>query len=204
MAEQNSVLRNHDLAHLCELSVSEDFFRARFPKACATCRCNANCCKNGVWTDLQERDTILRNADLIRNQMDPDQEQNADRWFDTELREDTDYPSGRSVSTQVYRGACVFLNKARRCVLQKASQNQSLKNLKPFFCLAFPITIEKGQLKIDNGFNSDCCTLALDGVLDVFEVCAAELTHVLGEEGLRELEQLARNSRQHMTDSKPV
>jgi Fe-S-cluster containining protein len=203
MAEQNSVLRDHPLAHLSKLSVGEDFFRARFPKACSTSRCNANCCKNGVWTDLKERDTILRNADLIRNHMDPDQEQNSNRWFDAEIREDTDYPSGQSVSTQVYGGACVFLNNARRCVLQKASQNHCL-NLKPFFCLAFPITIEKGQLKIDNGFNLDCCTLAPDGVLDVFDVCAPELTHVLGEAGVRELEQLATSGWTHRSDSKPV
>jgi Fe-S-cluster containining protein len=194
MAERNNVLSNHKLTHLVKLGVNENIFRGRFPGACATSRCNANCCKAGVWTDLLERDRILQNADLIRNHTDPDQEQNPERWFGPASLEDTDFPSGWAASTQMINDACVFLNNAHRCVLQNASRDQ-ITELKPFFCAAFPITIDKGQLKIDDrqdGHNLDCCTLTADGKLDVFDVCVAELKHVLGEEGLKELERLAR------------
>ncbi len=64
----------------------------------------------------------------------------------------------------------------------------------------YPITIDNGELQIDDGRNLDCCTLSADGELDVFDFCRAELKHVLGERGLRELEQLAKTSRKQVSD----
>ncbi len=191
MTNPERVLRKHKLVHLGELRIHENILGSRFPETCAMGRCNANCCQDGVWTDLVERDTILKHADLIRSCMDPNQEQDPARWFDPDIREDKDFPSGRAASTEVLNGSCIFLNSDRRCVLQKASENRPL-DLKPFFCTAFPVTIDHGELQIDDGYyHSACCTLADNGVLNVFDVCGSELRHVLGEEGFRELEQLA-------------
>ncbi len=203
MAERDRVLRNHELVHLKELTINENIFRGRFPKGCATSRCKGDCCKSGVWADYLERDRILANADLIRSHMESDQEKSPDLWFDDEIFEHPDFPSGRAAGTQVRNDACVFLTSAGRCVLQTASQGQSV-SLKPFFCFAFPVTIEESELMIDEGFSSDCCTLAHDGELDVLDVCTGELRYVLGDEGLSELEQLSKSRPNHLSDSEPA
>jgi hypothetical protein len=142
-----------------------------------------------VWVDLRERDKILAHADLIREHMEAGQEKREDRWFDGTWVH-TDFPSGEATGTTLHNGACVFLDSSRRCVLQKASQTLQLK---PWFCFAFPITIEDGELMVDDekAFDPNCCTTDAEGVLNVFEVCPEELKHVLGAEGLQELEQLA-------------
>ena len=185
--ESPVVLRNHKLYHLPEIKVNENIFQSRFLPGCATARCKANCCKDGVWVDLAERDKILAHADLIQLSMEAHQEKNPAHWFEPVEQEDLDFPSGRAVGTQVYNGACVFLDSAGHCVLQKASQKQT-GWLKPFFCTAFPVTIEDGELLIDDGKDSRCCTVALEGPLTVFEVCREELIYVLGEEGFAALQ----------------
>jgi hypothetical protein len=187
----DGVLRKHKLVHLKDLTLNKNLFRGRFPKACATTRCKGDCCKTGVWVDFLERDRILANADLIRSHMEAGQEQNPDLWFDPEITAHPDFPSGQAAGTQVYNDGCVFLTSAGRCVLQTAGQNHSV-GLKPFYCFAFPVTIEEGELMIDEGFNGDCCTLTADGELEAIEVCAGELGFVLGEEGLKELRQMAK------------
>jgi len=57
--------------------------------------------------------------------------------------------------------------------------------LKPFFCRAFPISLENGTLTYDNQFDTEtqCCAPVAEGHLTVFDVCAEELEHVLGAEG---------------------
>jgi hypothetical protein len=190
MPRNTPVLSKHNLAHLGELRIDEQIFRARYGDKCATSRCNGVCCHNGVWVDVAERDTILRNADLVREHMEPGQDQNPQNWFDTKVWEHTDFPSGRALATHVSGGACTFLNSAKRCVLQKASRNLPV-SLKPFFCYAFPVTIDDGRLELEEGYRPECCAPVGNGVLDAFEVCGGELKHVLGEEGASELKQLA-------------
>jgi len=187
------MLRHHKLVHLGPLAIDENIFRGRFAPGCSMRRCKGGCCRTGVWTDLLEHDKILEHSKLIRRHMDSDQEQNPDRWFEAETRADTDFPSGLAIGTRADRGGCVFLNGAGRCVLQIASQDSSA-GLKPFFCTAFPIMVENGRLAIDDGPGSDCCTLAHDGPLDIFDVCREELLHVLGEAGFAELRTLASDS----------
>jgi Fe-S-cluster containining protein len=192
MTEPDGVLEHHQLIHLGKLRVDPHLFHSRYPGTCATSRCKGRCCVNGVWTDLTERDRILAHADMIRSHMDADQEHDPDRWFG-ETRDDADFPSRRAIATALWSDGCVFLTRAGRCVLQKASESQPERgvDLKPFFCRAFPITIDAGQLEIGEGYDQACCIPTPDGSLDVFEVCSTELTYVLGEQGHQELEQLA-------------
>jgi hypothetical protein len=187
------VLRKHKHAHLGAIPIAANIFDGRFPAGCATSRCKGACCREGVWLDPAERDRILENAALVQRHMEPRQQQNPELWFEPGISEDADFPSGRAVGTEVHNGACVFLDSERRCVLQTASANQPF-TLKPFFCTAFPIVIDHGRLEIDDGFDPDCCTLAPDGTRNVFEVCGAELLHVLGEEGVRELDGIAKTA----------
>lgn len=183
-------LWKHNVTHLGELGIDQRIFQARYADQCATSRCNGVCCRKGVWVDVAERDTILQSADLIHEHMDPGQERNTENWFDAEVWEHPDFPSGRAVGTHIAGDACTFLNSAKRCVLQKASQDLPV-SLKPFYCYAYPVSIDDGRVEIEDGHRPECCAPVENGVLDVFEVCGGELKFVLGEEGLSELKQIA-------------
>jgi len=149
-------------------------------------RCAGRCCAHGVYVALTEREAILDNVAAIQAQMDASQAKDPALWFDPEPIEDADFPSGRAVGTAEVNGGCVFLNDAGRCVLQKASTAQT-GNLKPFFCIAFPVTIDKGMLCLDDPRAVECCTPDPNGHRTVVDLCGHELDHVLGTEGADEL-----------------
>jgi hypothetical protein len=147
--------------------------------------------------DLGEKDRILAHADLVREAMDPDQDSDSTRWFEDNETADPDFPSGRAIGTSALGGACVFLDGAKRCVLQKATLAAKRPgfDLKPFFCTAFPIVIFEGILTLDEEDSPNhprCCKSVPDGPRTVLDVFPMELAHVLGPEGLEELRGLFR------------
>jgi Fe-S-cluster containining protein len=191
-AESPLVLRRHHLSHLPPLKVSWSVLETRYPAGCSPGNCDASCCRLGVGVDVAHRDRILQHAELVQAVMGPEQERDPVRWFDDQETTDADFPSGRCVSTRVYDGRCVFLDRAGRCVLQTATTAAARPeiDLKPFFCFAFPITLLHGTLWVDElclEGPAQCCRPAVDGTLSVLEVCETELRHVLGDEGLEEL-----------------
>ena len=161
---------------------------------CSMNNCTANCCRYGVWVDVAERDKILVHTELIQRHMEPHQEKNPVNWFEPREIIDSDFPSGRMTGTQVRDTGCVFLDSHGRCVLQKAATEEGLGKffLKPFFCVAYPITIENGVLMVDDEEfpdNSQCCSPVPNGELNVFDICAEELEFTLGAEGFSEFRQ---------------
>ena len=147
--------------------------------------------------DVGERENILRHADVVRRHMEPTQEQDTEKWFDLEVDVDTDYPSGIGVGTQATDRGCVFLKSDGRCVLQTAAEEERMPKhaLKPFFCFAFPVTIDAGILTIDEPDltnRPECCSMIPGGSSSVLEVCAEEFEFVLGAEGMKSLLELAR------------
>jgi hypothetical protein len=139
-----------------------------------------------------ERNRILAHAELIQRYMEPHQDKDPAGWFDDDEEVDTDFPEGRAVGTQVRTYGCVFLDSAGRCTLQKTAAAEGMGKfaLKPFFCVAFPLTIEDGVLMVDNPDftgRTQCCSTAEGGELSVFDVCEEELEFMLGEAGLNEL-----------------
>lgn len=182
--------------HHADLRVGAALLEARFARDCATHLCAAACCRSGVWLDPRERDRVLDHADAVRAAMDPDQPRDTRRWFSRRSVADPDFPSGRAVHTRVRKGRCVFLNGAGRCVLQKASSDgEGGLRLKPFFCTAFPVTVDHGVLTIDDArcrAGQPCCAPAPAGPRTVFETCPVELRHVLGDAGLRALRRIAK------------
>ncbi|MDI6767459.1 MAG: DUF3109 family protein [Bacteroidota bacterium] len=188
----NNFLRKHHLTHIPELKIDESVFNLRFSSVCDMRNCKGECCQWGVFTDISERDKILAHADLIIRYMEPHQEHNPQLWFEKNEISDTDFPSGRSVGTQAFDYGCVFLDSAGLCALQKACTAEGISpfTLKPFYCVAYPLTIENGVLMIDdvelkNG--TPCQIIKSDGILTIFEIGAVELDYVLGKEGVKEL-----------------
>jgi hypothetical protein len=191
------IITHHPLNHIPELTVDPGLLHVRFAKGCSMLKCSAACCQYGVWADVAEKTAILRHVDLIRRYMEPDMEKNPEAWFDEEIVPDMDFVSGLTVGTAVRETGCVFLNSAGLCVLQKAEMGEgdpTLK-LKPFYCKAFPVTLENGRVIYDDYMKSDqpqCCSAIAGGELTAFDFLHEELELVLGKEGTEELREKAR------------
>jgi hypothetical protein len=194
------IIRHHHLSHIPTLKVDPIVLTSTFGHGCSMVNCNATCCQHGVMVDIRERDNILENADLVKRYMEPQQEHDTSRWFDPEDEEDLDFPSGRAIGTQANERGCIFLMKDGRCVLQYASAEEGVSKhtLKPFYCFAFPVTIESGVLTIDDPeFTNrpECCSMITGGHHSVLEVCAEEFEFVLGKEGMKELTEMVKSSK---------
>lgn len=188
----NIKLVQHRLPQFRELNVDENIVRRSFRTGCSVANCDATCCQGGVYLDSAERDTILAHADLIRQYMESHQEHDPNRWFEEEIHDDSDFPSGKAAGTRELDYGCVFLDSKGRCVLQVAAMQKGMAKfvLKPFFCVAFPLTIEHGTLMIDDPEFTDrpaCCSRVENGQMTAIEVCAEELEFMLGVDGFREL-----------------
>ncbi len=190
------LLIRHKLSHLTELRVDPSIFEARFAAGCSMTQCNASCCRYGVMVDPMEKANVLAHAELIQNAMEEGMEKDPSKWFDEEEEIDLDFPSGRAVGTRTTEHGCVFLDRQGRCILQRAAVEVGMTKfaLKPFFCFAFPITLDKGKLTVDDPEitgRKECCSVVPSGDLPVLEVCEEELIYVLGTEGFEELRALA-------------
>lgn len=190
------VLRNHGLKHIPGLKVEQGFLGKNFIKGCSMQQCNAACCRHGVMLDPKDRDKILEHAPLIQKYMEPHQPKDTAQWFEELDEQDADFPSGRALGTQERSTGCVFLDSAGLCVLQKTAMAEGMPkfSLKPFFCVAYPITLEDGVLVTDDADftnRQECCSTVRNGEQTVFDVCEEELEYMLGKSGLDELKQHA-------------
>ena len=194
MAEQKT-LKHHTLSHLSPLQVDNNIFTLRFTNDCSMYNCKGNCCRYGVWADVEEKKNILAHTEMILRYMEPFQEKNPEQWFELEEVTDKDFPSGVAVGTQIRETGCVFLDSNGRCVLQKAAMAEGMHKfaLKPFFCVAYPITVDNGVLMYDDDQypdNPQCCSPRNEGSISVFDICSEELEFTVGQEGLQELHEL--------------
>ncbi|HTK80714.1 MAG TPA: DUF3109 family protein [Bacteroidota bacterium] len=186
------VLKHHKVGHIGDLRVNENIFTTRFNSACSMMNCNAQCCKYGVWLDVNHRTKILAHAEMIQKHMDEGMERNPEKWFVGDDVDDADFASGRATSTAEGPRGCTFLLKDGKCVLQAAAVAEGMDRfaLKPFYCWTYPITIEAGELMMDElefGFRSECCSPVEGGSLSIFDLCTMELEFILGPQGLKEL-----------------
>ena len=182
------VIREHHLPHIAELEVDAKLLACRFAAGCSMSRCRGTCCTSGVWVDLAHRDRILAHADVIGRYMEPAQEHDRARWFEPGEKDDQDFESGRAISTATIGDGCVFLDSHQRCVLQLAEAE--VPGLKPFYCWAYPIVIDHGVLTLDDEMcpeEKQCCGPVASGALDIMDVCAFELEHVVGATGVSAL-----------------
>ncbi len=193
-------LHHHNLAHLAHLEVDEEVFATRFAASCSMMKCSAKCCRGGVYVDLQHRDRVLREAPLVIQHMQPTQEHDPARWFETEEIEDEDFPSGKCVGTQVVGHGCVFLDSEKRCVLQIAEA--ASPGLKPFYCRAFPVVISDATLTLDADWcpeETQCCGPDPNGTQTALDMLAYEFEHVVGKSCVAELRQIERVRRESNT-----
>lgn len=153
--------------------------------------CTSKCCKHGVYLDPTERDRILEFGDIVEKYLDDTQTRDRSRWFDNSEETDSDFKSGKCVSTEVYNDKCVFLDKFGRCVLQIAEREEGMPrfSLKPFYCVLFPIVKIDGVFHYDDlcSDESGCCSASKQSAEKMIEVCSVELQHALGPDKYGEI-----------------
>ncbi|MGA9407558.1 MAG: DUF3109 family protein [Bacteroidota bacterium] len=166
-------------------------FEKGFSKGCGPFACESTCCSAGVYVDLNEKELILSHKEVIKKYMDETQLTDDARWFDGETENDGDFPSGKIVGTEIINDKCVFLNKSGMCSLQIAGTEEKLGRwaLKPFYCVAFPITVDEGVVTFDDFLyqKTTCCSFIDDRETTLVEACKEELEFVLGRTGYEEL-----------------
>ena len=154
------------------------------------CNCPGECCHFGVYTDYKEYEQILSIKDKIIDNMDETQSKDVNQWFESPEK-DEDFESGIAVGTEVINNKCTFLDKNGLCTLQKiAIQEGKYKwDYKPIYCVLFPLTTFEGALTIDDEHIDRLpkCNIDPHTQLTIYEACAEELKHFLGEEGFNEL-----------------
>lgn len=183
-------IHNHKLKHLGPLQVGRSMLVSRMAAACDSNTCPSTCCGTGVLADRAEKERILAHKAEVIATMDDDQPHDPKDWFDADEVNDQDFPSKVAIGTQTMPRGCIFLNKQGRCVLQKANLEGRVPVLKPFYCTAFPVTVDHGMLMldIDNVEGTKlCCVPSEGGTRSVLDVFAYEIEHTIGPEGVAEL-----------------
>jgi hypothetical protein len=189
------ILHKHKLKHISELRIDSSIFTKKYPSACSMNNCTGECCKWGVFADVTERDNILNHTQMIQRYLEPTQEKNPDKWFESDTCEDIDFQSGLAIGTQATEHGCVFLDSNGLCALQKAALAQGLHPfaLKPFYCIAFPLVISQHSLMIDDleiENRPNCCSHLDNGTKSILDLCATELEFMLGREGFEEFKNI--------------
>lgn len=184
------------------LKVDELIFTQGFVKYCNIDRCAGGCCHSGVYADVKEYETILRNANEIAKHMDETQNTDRSTWFDGEYIDDPDFVSGKAIGTNIHERdggisgfteGCVFLDKRHFCSIQVAAAEHGLHRWawKPIYCILFPITVVEGVITYDDSHSEDLNYCGPNGrgnyVHSVFEAMQEELLHFLGNEEFAKL-----------------
>jgi hypothetical protein len=174
---------------------------ARAVRRCAGgAACRAACCRSGVYISVEQSERILHNHEKIAPFLRPNR-RNPDTWFDGSLEADSDHPHGGMLTgTNVMDDphhpsgrSCVFLTEHFHCGIQAASIAHQLGpwEWKPFYCVLYPLTYEKGVLRLDDESRMwqegiRCCETDTRS-LPLIDLLRDELLYALGEEGLRQL-----------------
>jgi Fe-S-cluster containining protein len=116
------------------------------------------CCQYGCDVDLAERDAIAARGDDVRALLRPDVANTP--WFEDEIEEDDDYPSGKVVRTRVVDDGCVFLAHDRRgCAIHRAALERGwdFRGVKPAICRLFPLSYEDDAIVIADEYPEYSC-----------------------------------------------
>jgi hypothetical protein len=170
-----------------QFSISNEFFEKGYAVGQSPCLCTSKCCADGVWIDVNERDAILAEKELVGRFMDETQSASVADWFENEVVDDADFRSGKAVGTRVINDKCAFLDKFGRCSIQVASVETGRHKwaVKPLYCVLFPIEVSDNVVNFDPMLQDEeaCCSVSSEFDVPLYQACREELTHLLGEDG---------------------
>jgi hypothetical protein len=176
------------------LKIDPVIFTQGFVPGCNLDKCGGQCCNWGVYMDRDFQPVIMEFENQIKEVMDENQIKDSSKWFEKELEEDHDFPSGFAIGTELYinpKGTtqCVFKDKNNFCSLQVMSvKNGKHKwEIKPKYCIMYPITIVDNILTYDEDHSRklDYCGIGNEDnfTQTVFEAMTEEIKFIMGEEG---------------------
>lgn len=173
--------------------IANEFFEKGYAAGNGPCNCRTTCCHGGVWLDVKDRDRILQHKEIIRNQMDDSQPKDDAQWFDNIVVDDSDFPSGKAVGTEVHNDKCAFLDKSGRCAIQlgAVAAGEHKWAWKPAYCVLYPVEVSDNVIGFDPMLQGDetCCTVRTQFETPLFVACKDELTYLLGADGYSALEE---------------
>lgn len=191
--------------------IDEIIFTHGFVQYCDISKCGGGCCHSGVYADLTEHVRILAHKTEIAAAMDETQNTDIATWFEDDIIDDPDFPSGQAIGTEVmerdggisgYTEGCVFLDKRHFCSIQVAAANAGLHRWawKPDYCILFPVTVVEGVITYDDSHSEDlhhCGPAGVSGyVHSIFESMREELRYFLGDVDFETLEAYYQENRE--------
>jgi hypothetical protein len=193
----HETLSRHRMRHIPQMRIDPALFKPVFHESCSMRNCNGRCCSEGVLLDPADKEKILAHTEIIQRYLEPGMERDPGKWFDGVVEPDMDFPSGFCEGTAAAGHGCVFLDSRGLCTLQKTAMGEGMHKfaLKPFYCVAYPLTLERGTLTIEDAdfvSRPACCSAVDNGHQSVLEVCHEELEFMLGAEGVEELQEKLR------------
>jgi hypothetical protein len=136
-----------------------------------------------------ERDRILAHADLLEPIVGLPRE----RWFQSVVVQDDDFPGAAATRTEVVNGACVFLRRdARGCALHAFAldRGEDYHAIKPMVSALFPVTFGGGALLCSEELADGSLVCGGEGPT-AYEMARGELGYYFGERLVAELDMLA-------------
>jgi len=147
--------------------------------------CDGSCCGHGTTLTIRERNAILARRSTVEGFMTSRLRRRPERWFSKRISVDDDFTAGRTLTTSVIDGRCVFFRKDGRCALQVAGE-EKLANpyaLKPAVCLLWPLcvynkTIDIGVASFTN--RRACCAPRRTGRQTILQVIGPDESLIKG------------------------
>ena len=187
-----------DWISIGQLKIDPRLLETRPTSRCLVQECHGKCCGFGVYVDLAHASRVMEEAELIKPHLPADR-QNVDDWFDGGVKEDSDFPTGTKVGTQIIPDAtnpagtrCVFLRPDQRCALQVASvaAGRHPWDLKPFYCCLYPVTLLNDGLELDEendiyGLGGSCQRPG--PAVALYKLLKEEMVLALGQAGYDQL-----------------
>ena len=169
------------------MKIDPVLFSAKFPDRCRLDLCRSRCCRFGVWVDVEEREAILAHRDLFARFLRPEA-QDPKTWFGN-TQVDPDCPSGVAVETRDLAGACAFYHQDHGCVLQKGAAEAGLHEwqIKPRFCIMFPLVVSGGELTFDDDMKSLWCMNSKHQTRPLIDALRKEVEFLFDESQVRRL-----------------
>lgn len=180
--------------------VNTMIFEQGFVAGCDMKICFGECCKSGVYMDKDFPKVILEHKDIIKDVMSADQIKDESHWFDEEVVEDEDFPSGYAAGSNVYTDSkgvekCVFNDENNFCSLQVAAVKNGMHKwaIKPTYCIMYPVTVVNHILTYDDEHSQDLAYCGIDKehnfTQTAFEGTREEIKYVLGDEVYNSLDE---------------
>lgn len=190
------------------IKIDPIIFTQGFVPGCNMKICHGQCCNWGVYLDKPFKDIIMKFEKEIVDVMDEHQIKDSTKWFETEIEEDEDFPSGFAIGTELYEtphgiSQCVFKDKRGFCSIQVAADKNHMHKwaIKPKYCIMYPLTIIDNVLTYDDDHAAKLDYCGVDKKENfsqtVFEAMTEEITFILGADGYAYLNEYYQKQYKH-------